>query len=259
MEIPYIFNIQKFSVHDGPGIRTTVFFKGCPINCLWCHNPESQNYNSEEMKNADGKIEIIGKQYSIKELVKKLSKDQIFYDQSGGGVTLSGGEVMTQNIDYIEKLIKELNRIGISVAIDTSGIGPTENFEKIIAYTDIFLYDIKFLDNELHKKYTGSSNEQVLKNLLYLNEKNANINLRLIILKNINDNEEYINELIIFLKENNINIKNINLLPYHDFGRDKYIRLNRDCTQNFEKPEEEVLENLKEILEKNNYKVSIGG
>lgn len=259
MEIPYIFNIQKFSVHDGPGIRTTVFFKGCPINCLWCHNPESQNYNSEEMKNADGKIEIIGKQYSIKELVKKLSKDQIFYDQSGGGVTLSGGEVMTQNIDYIEKLIKELNRIGISVAIDTSGIGPTENFEKIIAYTDIFLYDIKFLDNELHKKYTGSSNEQVLKNLLYLNEKNANINLRLIILKNINDNEEYINKLIIFLKENNINIENINLLPYHDFGRDKYIKLNRDCTQNFEKPEEEVLENLKEILEKNNYKVSIGG
>ncbi len=259
MEKPYIFNIQKFSVHDGPGIRTTVFFKGCPIKCLWCHNPESQNYCQEEMLDKNGKKEIVGEQYSIRELVKKLSKDHIFYDQSGGGVTLSGGEVMTQNIDYIESLVKELNRQGISVAIDTSGVAPMENFERIIDNTDIFLYDLKFLNNELHKKYTGSSNELVLKNLIYLNSKNAKINLRLIIIKDINDNKKYIDEIIYFLKENNINIDSINLLPYHDFGRDKYNKLNRECTQSFEIPEREALEMLKNILVSNNYSVSIGG
>ena len=119
---PYIFNIQKFSLHDGPGIRTTVFFKGCPMRCLWCHNPESQKFEPELN---------FGQQYTVRELVKLLKKDQIFYDQSGGGVTLSGGEVMARDMDYIVEVLKALGREGISVVIDTSGFAPTENFAQV--------------------------------------------------------------------------------------------------------------------------------
>ncbi|HLQ41093.1 MAG TPA: 4Fe-4S cluster-binding domain-containing protein, partial [Tetragenococcus sp.] len=130
MKKPVIFNIQKFSVHDGPGIRSTVFFKGCPIRCKWCHNPESQNYHAELMKNKDGVEETIGKEYPIKELVNELLKDQLFYDQSGGGVTFSGGEVMTQPQHYVVETARRLHGRGINLAIDTCGVAPEENFAK---------------------------------------------------------------------------------------------------------------------------------
>lgn len=259
MKIPYVFNIQKFSTHDGPGIRTTIFFKGCPIKCLWCHNPESQNYEAETMLTKDGKEEVVGEQYSVRELVKKVQKDQIFYDQSGGGVTLSGGEVMTQDMDYIEALVKELHRVGISVAIDTCGVAPTKNFERILPYVDLFLYDLKFISSQLHKKYTGASNTIVLKNLRFLSEHQANVNLRLIMLAQINTEKEAIDGIHFWLKENHINVSSVSLLPYHDFGQDKYRRLERPCTQNFEKPTDEQLEEIKDSFQNAGYLVKIGG
>ena len=178
---PLVFNIQKFSTHDGDGVRTTIFFKGCPLKCRWCHNPESQRYEKElifhhnkcvvcgkcvvkcpQQANSivDGKLvfdrdkctacgvctdwcikearEIAGKEYTVDELVKEAKKDQIFYEQSGGGVTLSGGEVMAQNIDYIEQLCKRLHREGISVFIDTSGYTKYENLKRLIPFADVF-------------------------------------------------------------------------------------------------------------------------
>jgi len=202
-----IMNIQKFCVHDGPGIRTTVFFKGCPLNCIWCHNPESQNFNKEIMfdyekcntcgecvkrcKSKAIKItkenlsydpslcsfcekcidfcinnarSLVGKKFSISQLMKEIEKDMVFYEESGGGVTLSGGEVMGQ-IDFVEELVKKCHRKGISVAIDTCGHTPFKNFQKILDYVDIFLYDIKLMDSNKHKKYVGVSNE--LKGLIY--------------------------------------------------------------------------------------------
>ncbi len=244
----YIFNIQKFSLHDGPGIRTTVFFKGCPVKCLWCHNPESQRFEPECN---------FGQQYTVRELVKLLKKDQIFYDQSGGGVTLSGGEVMAQDMDYIVEVLKALGREGISVVIDTSGFASTENFAQVFPYTDLFLYDLKMIDDEKHQKYTGVSNRPILTNLKYLSELGARIELRMIMVKGVNMADEDITEVISWLQKEDIKLTGITLLPYHDFGRDKYRKLNRECTQNFEKPSEEDLNHIKNMLEDSGHKVTI--
>lgn len=259
MKKPTIFNIQKFSTHDGPGIRTTIFFKGCPIRCEWCHNPESQMFMPEIMLNKYGKEELIGTNYSIRELVKKIQADQIFYDQSGGGVTFSGGEVMAQNMDYVIELAKECQRLGITVAIDTCGVAPTENYRKIMPYVDLFLYDLKFIDSQSHQLYTGVGNQLVLENLRFLSEQQAKINLRLILLDGINAEELDAEQIIAWLVKGKIHVDEISLLPYHDFGRDKYERLKRICTQNFIKPTEEKVEKLQRVYQNAGYQVSIGG
>lgn len=259
MKKPTIFNIQKFSTHDGPGIRTTVFFKGCPIRCEWCHNPESQVFAPEIMLNKYGKEEWIGQDYSIRELVKKIQSDQIFYDQSGGGVTFSGGEVMAQDMDYVVELAKECQRIGISVAIDTCGVAPTENYQKILPYADLFLYDLKFINSHEHKLYTGAGNELVLANLRYLAQQQANIHLRLILLDEINASELDAEEIIQWLAAEKIHVSEISLLPYHDFGRDKYERLKRVCTQNFKKPDDQQVTTIQKVYQDAGYQVSIGG
>ena len=257
MVLPYIFNIQKFSVHDGPGIRTTVFFKGCPLRCQWCHNPESQRMEPEVMIGNNQKEKLVGTSYSVRELVKLLKKDQIFYDQSGGGVTLSGGEVMVQNMEYVLELVKALDREGISVVIDTCGFAPTEHFAKLLPYTELFLYDLKMMIDEKDQKHTGVSNELILKNLKYLSDQGTKIELRMIMVKDVNMSSDDILSVAEWLKQEQIKVSKITLLPYHDFGRDKYRKLSRECTQNFEKPSEEQLLRVKELLESGGYSVDI--
>lgn len=260
MKKPYIFNIQKFSVNDGPGVRTTIFFKGCPISCAWCHNPESRSYEPQEMENKDGIIEVVGQQYTIAELIKKVEQDQMFYEQSGGGVTLSGGECLSQNPEYILELVKELKNSGISVAIDTCGVVQFDIIEMILEYVDIFLYDLKFIDTDLHLKYTSVGNELVLDNLKKLSNANANINLRLIMLDGINTDEKTINETIKWLKDENIKVSTINLLPYHSFGRDKYKRLKMNYDESvFITPGDDTLNVIKTMFENEGFKTAIGG
>lgn len=152
---PLVFNVQKFSVHDGPGIRTTIFFKGCPLACPWCHNPESQRFEVERMERSDGGQDEVGTYYSVAELVRQAVQDQIFYERSGGGVTLSGGEVLAQPMGYIADLVRALAEKGISVGIDTSGAVPFTAFEPVLTYTDFFLYDMKLFDAERHRQYMG--------------------------------------------------------------------------------------------------------
>lgn len=258
MGVPVIFNIQKFSIHDGPGIRTTIFFKGCPLRCKWCHNPEGINYKIETMKTKEGKEEIIGKQYSVSALVKEIEKDIIFYEDSGGGVTLSGGEVMSNNMDYIVELVQTLKRKGISVVIDTSGVAPFKHFERVIPYVDLFLYDLKFIDSQTHREYTRVPNKLVLNNLKKLSDAGAAINLRLIQIDGLNNSETTTQRTIKWLKENNIKIKKVNLLPYHKFGSDKYERLGLEC-ELFNKPSEETLERTKKLWEESQYSVKVGG
>lgn len=258
MDIPVVFNIQKFSIHDGPGIRTTIFFKGCPIKCLWCHNPESQRYDIEEIANADGKLEVCGKRYTVKELIKEAEKDMIFYEQSGGGVTLSGGEVMTQNIDYILELVKGLYYKGISVVIDTCGVTHYNNFKKILPYVDRFLYDLKIINDNHHKKYVGISNKLVLQNLKKLSDDGACIDLRLIQIDELNNSTEDTDKIIAYLKENHIHINKLHLLPYHKFGSDKYDRLNRK-KYIFKTPSEETMNYNKKKYEQSGYTTVIGG
>jgi len=264
-------SIQKYSIHDGDGIRTTVFFKGCPLKCTWCHNPETQSYEKQAMhdaercsgcgscmavcpnqaiSNAGGRIitdftkckscgacldycilnlrEIMGTEYTIEELTAELKKDEMFYEESGGGVTLSGGEVMTQNIDYIEALVKALDRHGISVNIDTCGYAPYDNFKRILPYIDTFLYDIKIMDSQKHKKYAGAGNTIILENLKKLSSGGARIFIRIPVIKEINGTDIEMQSVIEFLTRHSIHTAQVNLLPYHNTGSGKYSKMGQE-------------------------------
>lgn len=295
-----IFNIQKFSVHDGPGIRTTVFFKGCPLRCLWCHNPESQNTKSEILLDKDKctlcgkcvevcpqgaiKIEnnmlltdinkcnncgecviycvnkarqVAGKEYTVDEVLKEVIKDKVFYEHSNGGVTVSGGEPLIQ-IDFVEELLKKLKENNIHTAVDTCGAVNFEDLKRVAPYTDVFLYDLKVMDDEKHKEFVGISNKLILENLKKLSLIHNNINLRMIIVEGVNAEEKHIEDTLKFIE--NLNIKKINLLPYHDIAKHKYRKLNMTYEDNkMKKPTEEKMQAFKEMCESNNYNVKIGG
>lgn len=296
-----VFNIQKYSIHDGNGIRTTIFFKGCPMKCKWCHNPESQSYEPIIMHNAekctncrscvekcpqdairyeDGKIktsnekcnfcekcvdtcinnarEKAGKNYSVEEIMKEIEKDKMFYEQSKGGVTLSGGEVMTQDMDYIVTILKKCHRMGYSVNIDTCGHAGFENFEKVLPYVDTFLYDIKHMDDEIHKVITGQGNFMVLDNLRKLSEKGAKINIRMPLVEGVNSDDKNIDKTIEFLKS--INVEKINLLPYHNTGKSKYERMGLAYEGDvYEAPDNERMESIRAKFQANNFSAKIGG
>lgn len=305
MKVPYLINIQKYAIHDGNGIRTTVFFKGCPLTCRWCHNPESQLftkeilYNKEKCNlywecevicpnqsihfqarenslttdmdqcNACGKYEefcrqgarkIIGKQYTIKELVREITKDQIFYESSQGGVTLSGDEVMVQDMDYIENLMKTLYRQGYSINIDTCGMVPYENFKIVLPYTDTFLFDLKIIDKKKHIAYTDCNNEQILSNFKRLCKYHAKINIRIPLIEGVNTDRSSIREFIDFVKENGKTFP-VNLLPYHDIGKGKYIQLDRTYPDSdFRPPDEYTLQEIVEQFQNEGIEnVKIGG
>ena len=304
-ETPYIFNIQKFSTHDGDGVRTTIFFKGCPLRCMWCHNPESQHYYKELIFHhhkctacgrcvakckqgansiVDGKIvfdrskctacgvctdwcitearELAGKEYTVDALVKEAMKDKIFYEQSGGGVTLSGGEVMaSQHMDYVEEVCRKPHENGVSVFIDTSGYTDYENLKRILPYVDVFLYDIKVMDPEGHKKYIGVDNSLILENLKKLSDEGAGLYIRLPIIQQVNATDEHIESVIHFLKENNIHARQVNLLPYHDIGKGKYASLDMEYHDDeMSVPVSELMEHFKSMFEEQGFnKVNIGG
>lgn len=287
-----ITNIQRYSIHDGDGIRTTVFFKGCPLRCVWCHNPETQHKSRELLCNGEkctgcgacasvclqkaisvknGKAqtdrklctacgacaevcvlnlrEIAGRDYTVKELVNELLKDQIFYEESGGGVTFSGGEVMAMDMDYILEAAKELKRQGIPLAIDTCGYVPYERFQKILPYTDVFLYDVKVMDEELHKKYTGVDNRLILENLVRLAHDGAGICVRIPTVKEVNGNEQNMKKIIAFLQEHDIHPIQINLLPYHDTGSGKYRKLDMAYKgTDLHAPDKEEMETLTDLF-----------
>lgn len=302
---PCVFNIQKFSVHDGNGIRTTIFFKGCPLSCQWCHNPESQHYTQELLiyhnrctacgacvdrcpsgvnSIVDGVLkldrskctvcgictdwcvnnarEIAGKYYTVQELVKEAEKDRAFYEQSGGGITLSGGETLAQDMDYIEKLCRILFNKGYSVNIDTCGYAPYENFQRVLPYVDTFLYDIKAMDPEDHKHYMGVDNALILENLKRLSRDGAKINLRIPIIGGVNDNEEFLDQIFTFLRDNDIHLTQVNLLPYHNTGAHKYGKLDRpyDEEERLTVPSKERMEQFKNIFTQHGYmNTKIGG
>ena len=172
-----------------------------------------------------GVREIVGREYTVKELTKELMKDQMFYEESGGGVTFSGGEVMSMDMDFILAMAKELKRQDVTLTIDTCGYVPYERFEKILPYVNTFLYDVKVMDPELHKKYMGTDNKLILENLIRLSQDGARIYIRIPTIKEVNGNEENMKETIAFLKEHDIHPAGVNLLPYHDTGSGKYAKL----------------------------------
>lgn len=266
-----IFNIMRYSIHDGPGIRTTVFMKGCPLSCLWCHNPESIDPLPQIMKNESkcihcgncdqecptGALERVGYEISVNDLVKEILKDELYHESSGGGVTFSGGEPLYQ-IDFLAEALAKCRKLQIHTAVDTSGFAPEEDLHKIIGLVDLFLFDIKHIDDEKHKLYTGVSNELIFKNLRTLLRNNCKVNIRIPVIPGINDNAEDAKKLSEMLKGYG-NITDINLLPYHNLQQDKYRRLGIEYTlpelKNMEKSE---LSELSAIYAKN-HPVKIGG
>ena len=269
-----IFEIQRTSFVDGPGIRTTVFFKGCNMKCKWCHSPESQQPQPQLMyyKNkctGCGKCmevcpfnlkkcelcgecvkhcphearKICGRECTIDEIFTEVSKDKLFYDTSGGGVTFSGGECMLQ-IDFLAEILKKCRENGINTAVDTAGNVPWDYFEKILPYTDLFLYDIKAVDNALHIAGTGVSNKKILENLVKLAPK-SDIIIRIPIIGGYNDNAEEMKQIAEYLKP--LHISKAELLPYHGMAKNKYEALNMKFTD-YPPAEPVKIEKLRELF-----------
>ena len=295
-----IVNVQKYSVHDGPGIRTTIFFKGCPLKCWWCHNPESLKPSEEiiqcaekctgcgrcaskcseeaiQIKNGNPFIELekcklcgkcadlcisearehIGKVVSVEDIMNNIKKDIVFYEESGGGVTFSGGEPLIHTKFLIE-VLKRCKLLGINTTVDTCGYAPWESFEQIHDKVDLFLYDLKIFDDEKHVKYTGVSNKLILENLKKLSDLGKDIYLRMPIIRGINDDDEHINGCLEFISK--LNIKQVNILPYHKFGMDKYEKLNMSYKlSGNEKPLDKTIDNIVKKFRNRNIKLEVGG
>lgn len=272
-----IFDIQRASFVDGPGIRTTVFFKGCHLRCKWCHNPESQNPHPEIMVHKSkctgcgkcaeicphhlakcdvcgkcvaacpsGARQIYGYQKSIDEIVSEVKKDKAFYATSGGGITVSGGECMLQ-IDALTELLAKCKENGIHTAVDTAGDVPWAYFEKILPFTDLFLYDVKCFTESRHQEGTGISNNRLLENLTRLSkETEVDIIVRIPLIPTFNDNKEEIQKIAAFLRP--LRIRDVELLPYHQMGEHKYDGLGRAFTA-YPVPSKEQTEEYKAMLQ----------
>lgn len=236
-----VFDIQRFCVHDGPGIRTTVFFKGCPLRCLWCHNPEGLEANVQPQfqkrecvgclscggqhtlaqvdKCPTGALKQVGKVYRAEELIREVLRDQEFYGPEGG-VTFSGGECLLQ-ADYVAEMLKELKKKGISTAVDTCGFVPWKSIQKTLGLCDVYLYDVKCADSRLHRQYTGQSNEVILENLRKLSESGARIWIRIPVIPDFNDNHAEM-KAIAAIVNGLPGVEKVTLMPYHTLGKSKY-------------------------------------
>ena len=215
-----IFDTDHFAVHDGPGIRTVIYLKGCPLKCVWCHSPESQEKEPQTL-HINGAQVICGKYIKASEIVNEVIADKMFFDSSGGGVTLSGGEVLFQP-EFAEALLAQFQERGVHTVVETSGMGTWENLRSIAHHTDIFYYDMKSLDNEKHLKYTGAGNKIILDNLKKLAEymPDGGITLRVPLIPGYNDSADEITQIYRLACE--LHIHNVHLLRYNTSAPAKY-------------------------------------
>jgi pyruvate formate lyase activating enzyme len=296
-----IFNIQRFSVNDGPGIRTTVFLKGCPLQCRWCHNPESISPGKELILRKDrclrcgdcltlcknGAIreengefvtsrekclkcgdcvelcyaearEIAGREMTVEEVMQEIEKDRVFFDQSGGGVSFSGGEPLLQ-YEFLLEALEASKQRGFHTVVDTTGFTALRIMERVSRFVDLFLYDLKTLDDRKHKEYTGVSNRLIIENLALLARLRKNVIVRVPVIPGVNDEPEDIQNIGAFVATLG-NIHEIQLLPYHETGIEKYHRLGVDYRMSqIRPPSDERMREIAAELKSHVSTVSIGG
>jgi pyruvate formate lyase activating enzyme len=262
-----IFSVKRYSIHDGPGIRVTFFMKGCPLSCRWCHNPEGISPLIENVPKTDrvgekefSREEVVGKYYSVDEILNILEKETPFIDQSKGGVTFSGGEPMLQN-EFLCEALRACKARGYRTAVDTSGYSSAENYKLIIPFTDLFLFDIKHLDNANHIEFTGVSNQEILENFRMILSSGPDVIVRIPVIPGFNDSPEHLARLKQFIvKTKTISMKRIDLLPFHKIGSSKYKRFNLDYRMGHTRqPSKEKMKILKEYFSETAVKVKIGG
>jgi pyruvate formate lyase activating enzyme len=242
-----IFDIKRFALHDGPGIRTTVFLKGCPMKCPWCHNPESQKKDREKPKEG----ETVGTRQSVDQVIREIEKEVVFYDESRGGVTFSGGEPLNQP-RFLSALLQECRRREIHTTLDTTGCVSPRTFKSVIHDVDLFLYDLKIMDDRKHIQYTGVSNRYVIDNLKQLCRAGKRVIVRFPVIPGFTDGEENIKAIGAFISSLKT-IQEIDLLPYHRIAEGKYRRLNREYRLDhmaIKPPTAERMEEIKRCFEK---------
>ena len=252
-----IFNIQRFSIHDGPGIRTIVFFKGCFMRCAWCCNPESQNYEVETLVEK-GREKTVGKDVTVEEIMPEILADSTFYRRSGGGVTLSGGECLAQH-EFARDLLMACKNEGLHTAIESTANAPYENIAAILPYLDLYLMDIKHMNSAKHKEFTGVGNERILENAKRVAESSVELIIRTPVVPGFNDTYAEIKDISRFAASLP-NVKEHHLLPYHRLGQDKYAGLHRSYAfDGIEPPTKEKMEYLLSCAEESGLKCQIGG
>ncbi len=302
MQSGLIFDIKKYAINDGPGIRLTIFFKGCPLGCAWCHNPESISPKVQKMYNptkcigckacievcpnhactlsADGILtdkklcnccgkcadicptkatEMSGRVATIEELMEIAEEERVFFDQSGGGVTISGGEPLLQP-EFLISLLEELGRRSIHRTVDTTGFSSSELLLRVAERTDLFLYDLKHMENLQHKKWTGVANKRILENLTLLSQKNVPINIRIPLITGVNDSFTNMEQTANYIAGLPGDTKQVNILPFHNIGASKYTKLGKTFDDNgMAEPSEAIISRVKSQFADVGLEVIIGG
>lgn len=254
-----IFDIQRYSIHDGNGIRTIVFLKGCVLRCRWCCNPESQEYAVQTML-VQGEPKIIGRDVTVKEVLETVEKDRAYYRRTKGGLTLSGGESLCQP-DFARALLRGAKESGISTSMESMGCAKWEVIESILPWLDQYLLDIKHMNPAKHKEYTGKSNELMLENARKIADSHmTELSIRVPVIPGFNDTPEEIREIAAYTRELG-NVKRLHLLPYHRLGQDKYAGLGREYLMgDVEPPENETMQALLRVAEQTSgVECQIGG
>ena len=252
-----IFNIQRFSIHDGPGIRTIVFLKGCYLRCAWCCNPESQRYEIEQMIEG-GKQKTVGRDVTVEEILPEILADMPYYRRSGGGLTLSGGEVLAQ-ADFARDLLRAAKEYGLHTAIETAASLPYREIEKLLPYLDLILMDVKHMDPARHKEYTGVDNALILENARLLAASGVELVIRTPVIPGVNDTDADIRAISMFARSLGT-VREHHLLPYHRLGMDKYDGLGRRYSlPEIEPPSKERMLHLLSVAEESGLKCQIGG